>query len=152
MSDEPGDLLGVLATRIEEKFQMSLPTLRRAVAIAPHASPDAAETVRWYGLLTTAQEALERAEDALVAALGTEPRGELDDPVMEFAHRVNTAVDIRDGRATVLRFLLDPDTPDRRGPSARYGTAPTLRRGPALTTGVPARPAAAVPEVRGVPR
>ncbi|WP_329558853.1 hypothetical protein OG711_07820 [Streptomyces uncialis] len=152
MSDESDDVMGVLKDRIEERFQMTLPALRRAVAAAPHASAEAVEAVRWYGLLTTAQEALQRAEDALVTVLMAEPGGELDDPAMEVAHRVNAAVDLRDGRAMVLRFLLDPDAPGKHGPGAWRGSTPAPRRGPAPNTTVPARPAVPVSEVRGVSR
>ncbi|MFD4829191.1 hypothetical protein ACFWPV_04940 [Streptomyces uncialis] len=152
MSDESDDVMGVLKTRIEERFQMSLPSLGRAVTAAPHASAEAVAAVRWYGLLTTAQEALQRAEDALVTVLMTEPDGELDDPAMEVAHRVNAAVDLRDGRAMVLRFLLDPDAPGKHGPGSWRGSAPAPRRGPAPTTTVPARPAVPLSEVRGVSR
>ncbi|WP_406401938.1 hypothetical protein [Streptomyces uncialis] len=149
MSDDSDDVMGVLATRIEERFRMSLPALRRAVAVAPHASPDAAEAVRWYGLLATAQESLDRAEDALVAVLMAEAPGELDDPAMEAAQRVNTGVDVRDGRAMVLRFLLDPDAPGRRGPGVWRGSAPAARRGQAPTTSIPARPGLPVSKVQG---
>ncbi|MFD9715822.1 hypothetical protein [Streptomyces sp. NPDC059076] len=143
MSDASGEVMGVLAARIEERFEMSLPALRRAVMVAPHASPTATETVRWYSLLATAQEAVERAEDALVTVLMNEAPGELDDPAMELAHRVNAAVGIRDGRAMVVRLLLDPQVPGNRSPAAR--------RGPTPTTTAPARPATPA-EARGVSR
>ncbi|MGW1974180.1 hypothetical protein [Streptomyces sp. NPDC001889] len=150
MPDESDDVMGVLAARIEEKFQMGLPALRRAVAFAPHASPAATEAVRWYALLATAQEALGRAEDALVEVLMSKPPGELDDPVMQLAHRVNAAFDIRDGRAMVLRQLLDPQAPGT--PGVWRGTAATARRGPAPTTSTPARPALPMPEIRRAAR
>lgn len=145
MSDEPDDVMRILTGQIEERFGMSVPSLRRAVAFAPHASPAAVEVVRWHGLLTTAQSALERAEDALVAVLDTVP-GDLaedHDRIMYFANRVNEAVDLRDGRASVLRFLLDPDAPAKYGPAAWRGAVPAHRQGkPALGTTTPSLPTA----------
>ncbi|WP_411140960.1 hypothetical protein [Streptomyces sp. x-80] len=151
MSDDVGDVMGVITEQIERRFHMSLPELRRAVAAAPQAHREATEAVRWYGHLAQAQEALEKAEDALVAVLGTET-GELDDPAMALAHQVNAAVTVRDGRAMVVRFLLDPDAPGRRGPGAWRDVAASAHRGPALQTSSPARPVVPAASVRGVSR
>ncbi|MFF0448049.1 hypothetical protein ACFYT4_16840 [Streptomyces sp. NPDC004609] len=151
MSDEADDVMRVLTEQIEARFGMSVPSLRRAVAFAPHASPAAVEVVRWHGLLATAQSALERAEDALVTVLDTVP-GDLSedhDRIMHFANRVNESVQIRDGRASVLTFLLDPDAPGKDGPAAWRGAVPAHRRGkPALPTTTPAAPAAPSAPVR----
>ncbi|MGW5679814.1 hypothetical protein ACWEV4_32855 [Streptomyces sp. NPDC003860] len=139
MSD---DVMRVLTDEIEARFGMSVSSLRRA-AFTPRASPEAVEVVRWHGLLATAQSALERAEDALVAVLETVP-GDLEedhDRIMAFANRVNDAVGIRDGRARVLTFLLDPNAPDKRGPDAWHGAVPAHRRDkPALPTTAPVLP------------
>ncbi|MYS66495.1 hypothetical protein GTW66_21485 [Streptomyces sp. SID5473] len=150
----------VFTRRIEERFGMGLSALRRAVAAAPHASPEAVEAVRWHGLLATAQSALERAEDALVAVLDTSPTPadlvEDHERVMLFASRVNEALGIRDGRATVLRFLLDPDTPGTHGPAAWRGAVAAHRRGnpalPTTTPTVPHAPSALAPVRRGKAR
>ncbi|WP_367437989.1 hypothetical protein [Streptomyces celluloflavus] len=142
--------MGVITEQIERRFHMSLPELRRAVAAAPQAHPEATDVVHWHGLLTKAQEALETAEDALVAVLGAEP-GELDDPAMNLARQVNAAVSVRDGRAMVVRFLLDPDAPGKRGPGAWRGAVQAAGRGPALPTSPPVRPAPAA-SVRGMSR
>ncbi|AJC55040.1 hypothetical protein [Streptomyces sp. 769] len=152
MPDAVDDVMGVVTQQIEDRFQMPLSDLRRAVAAAPRANDDATAVVKWYGLLTEAQEALEKAEDALVAVLGSVP-GELDDPAMALAHQVNAAVAVRDGRAMVVRHYLDPHSIGRRGPGAWRGTEAAPRRGPALqTTAAPAPdPAPSVP-VRGVSR
>ncbi|MEU5162326.1 hypothetical protein AB0G74_22350 [Streptomyces sp. NPDC020875] len=156
MADDAG-VMRVFTQQIEERFGMGLPSLRRAVAVAPHASPAAVEVVRWHGLLATAQSALERAEDALVAVLDTVP-GDLaedHDRIMVFATRVNEAVGLRDGRASVLRFLLDPDTPDTYGPAAWRGAVPAHRRPgePELRTTAPSLPTApSAPARRGAAR
>ncbi|MFF3556175.1 hypothetical protein ACFYXL_22535 [Streptomyces tsukubensis] len=150
MADEPDDVMRVLTGQVEERFGMSVTSLRRAVAFAPHVSPAAVEVVRWHGLLTTAQSALERAEDALVGVLDTVP-GDLaedHDRIMSFATRVNEAVDLRDGRASVLRFLLDPDAPATYGPAAWRGAVPAHRQGkpalPTTTSALPTAPSASV--------
>jgi hypothetical protein len=143
VSDESDDVMRVLTEQIESRFGMSVTSLRRAVAFAPHVSPPAVEVVRWHGLLATAQSALERAEDALVAVLDTVP-GDLEedhDRIMYFANRVNESVQIRDGRASVLTFLLDPEAPGTHGPAAWRGAVPAHRQGkPALPTTTPALP------------
>lgn len=139
------DVIGVLTERIEQRFEMSLGDLAAAVAAAPQANPAATEIVHWHGLLTDAQADLERAEDELLAALATQ-HGEVDDPTVALAYRVNEAVTVRDGRAMTVRFLLDPDEALR----ARFAAHGTLRetagarRGPAVTTSpaIPTAPAA----------
>ncbi|MEU2874114.1 hypothetical protein ABZ769_33785 [Streptomyces olivoreticuli] len=151
MPDDADDVMGVITEQIESRFHMSLPELRRAVAAAPQANREATEVIHWHGLLEQAQGVLERAEDDLVAALGTQP-GELDDPAMGLAHRVNTAVAVRDGRAMVVKFLLDPDAPGKHGPGARRGASAGARRGPALQTSPPALPAVPAAPVRGAAR
>ncbi|MFI1890248.1 hypothetical protein [Streptomyces jumonjinensis] len=156
MADEADDVMRALTEQIEERFGMSLPSLVRAVAFAPHASPAVVEVVRWHGLLAAAQSALERAEDALVAVLDTVP-GDLSDDhdrIMYFANRVNESVQIRDGRASVLTFLLDPDAPGKQGPAAWRGTVPAHRRGkPVLQTTTPAvSTVLSAPVGRGVAR
>ncbi|WP_328337007.1 hypothetical protein [Streptomyces violaceus] len=137
--------MGVITQQIEARFQMPLTDLRRAVAAAPQANMEATGVVRWYGLLAEALDVLETAEAALVAVLGTEP-GELDDPAMELAHQVNTAVAVRDGRALVVTYLLDPKVPGKRDPR---GPAPAVLRGPALSTAPATVPGARAVPVRG---
>ncbi|MEU6148036.1 hypothetical protein ABZ848_47845 [Streptomyces sp. NPDC047081] len=139
------DVMGVVTERIEERFQMPLADLRRAVEAAPQANPDATSVVHWYGLLAESQDALDTAEDALAAALGTQP-GELDDRTMELAHQVNVAVATRDGRVMVVDYLLDPLAPGKRGPGVWRGADPAARRAPALPTSAPV-----LPDTRGVP-
>ncbi|PZT68334.1 hypothetical protein DN402_09020 [Streptomyces sp. SW4] len=153
MSDDADDVMGVITQQIETRFQMPLADLRRAVAAAPHASNDATVVVKWYGMLAEAQEVLEKAEDALVAALDSAPGDVLDDPVMELAHQVNAAVAVRDGRAMVVRHYTDPNSPGRRGPGAWRGAETASRRGPALQTApvASASPTPSVP-VRGAVR
>ncbi|MFC9131362.1 hypothetical protein ACFT4A_31605 [Streptomyces sp. NPDC057099] len=136
------DVVGVLTEQIETRFGMDLDRLKAAVAAAPAANRDATDIVRWHGLLTESQAALDRAEDALVAALQTQP-SEVDDPTMDLAHRVNAAVTTRDGRALVVRWLLDPNAPGKQGLAAdrlarlNRGT----HKGPAVQTSAPRRPA-----------
>ncbi|GHD79380.1 hypothetical protein ACFQL8_19305 [Streptomyces goshikiensis] len=147
MPEELDDVLGTFARQIESRFQMPLHQLRRAVTAAPQANPEATAMARWYGLLEEAQEALSTAEDHLLAALDRAPAGELEDPVMALADRVNTLVAVRDGRAMVVRHLLDDNAPGRRAQGVWRGAA---RTGPAIVTTPVARTAAlpAVP-VRG---
>jgi len=92
------DVLGVLTEQIQSRFQMPIAELCRAVAAAPQAHPDATTIVRWHGLLTEAQQVLDRAEDALAEALAqhvdTVPDGEfveLPEQVMQLADMVNIA-------------------------------------------------------------
>ncbi|MER5828696.1 hypothetical protein ABT086_42510 [Streptomyces mirabilis] len=145
MSEFSEDVIGVVTERIEDRFQMPLADLRRAVQAVPQAHPEATSVVHWYGLLAETQDALETAEDALVEALVTQS-GELDDSAMELAHQVNAAVTARDGRAMVVDYLLDPHAPGKRGPGAWRGADPASRRAPALPTSAPA-----LPETRGNP-
>ncbi|WP_405421472.1 hypothetical protein [Streptomyces erythrochromogenes] len=146
MPEELDDVLGAFAQQIESRFQMPLHQLRGAVKSTPEANARATTMVRWFGLLEEAQGALANAEDALLAALDRAPAGELEDPVMALADQVKTLVAVRDGRAMVVRHLLDDNAPGNRTNPWR-GAA---RTGPAIATTPVARPAAvpAVP-VRG---
>ncbi|MFF2567310.1 hypothetical protein [Streptomyces sp. NPDC058084] len=143
--DGTEDVVGVLTEQIEARFGMSMDQLTAAVAAKPAAHPDATDVVKWHGLLTESQAVLDRAEDALLAALETQP-SEVDDPTMDLAHRVNTAVTARDGRALVVRWLLDPDAPGKKELAAeRLARAHrTGRTGPAVQTSPPYRPATAL--------
>ncbi|MFW6724202.1 hypothetical protein ACHZ98_29440 [Streptomyces sp. MAR4 CNY-716] len=126
------DVVNVLTERIEAQFDMGMGELKAAVAARPDANPQAAAVVKWHGLLVEAQEVLDRAEDDLLAALDTQP-GQLDDPTMDLAQFVNAALTARDGRALVVRYILDPDAPGKQ-------TTPR-RKGPAVQTTAPTRPA-----------
>ncbi|MFJ4973274.1 hypothetical protein [Streptomyces sp. NPDC088755] len=152
MPDASEDVMSVLTERIENRFQMPLADLRRAVEAAPQANPEATTLVHWYGLLTETQQALDTAEDALVEALGTQPADVLDDPVMELAHQVNSAVASRDGRAMVVNYLLDPNAPGKRGPGMWRGASLAARRAPALPTSPPRLPSARNTTARGAAR
>ncbi|MGW3056486.1 hypothetical protein ACWC98_11175 [Streptomyces goshikiensis] len=147
MPEELDDVLGTFARQIESRFQMPLHHLRHAATAAPQANPEATTVARWYGLLEGAQESLSTAEDHLLAALDRAPAGELEDPVMALADRVNTLVAVRDGRAMVVRHLLDDNARGNRAQGAWRGAA---RTGPAIATTPVDRPAAvpAVP-IRG---
>ncbi|CAL9414997.1 hypothetical protein [Streptomyces sp. enrichment culture] len=140
IADESADVVGVLTERIEARFDMGMDQLRAAVAAAPTANPDATDVVKWYGLLEEAQSMLERAEDDLLAALQTQP-SEVDDPTMGLAHRVNAAVTARDGRAMVVRWLLDPDALGKKDLAAERLARLRPRSGPAVQTSAPHRPA-----------
>ncbi|AKH83939.1 hypothetical protein AA958_19020 [Streptomyces sp. CNQ-509] len=127
------DIVSVFTERVEAQFDMTIGELKAAAAARPDANPHATDVVRWHGLLVDAQEVLDSAVDDLRAALDTQP-GQLDDPTMDLAQWVNAAVTARDGRALVVRYLLDPDA---------LGNHTTPRRkGPAVQTTAPARPAA----------
>ncbi|GAA3196418.1 MULTISPECIES: hypothetical protein [Streptomyces] len=139
-SDGAEDVVGVLTERIEAHYSMDMGQLKAAVAAAPTANPDAADIVKWHGLLVQAQSVLERAEDDLLAALETQA-SEVDDPTMGLAHRVNTAVTVRDGRAGVVRWLLDPDAPGKKGLAAERLARLRRRTGPAVPASAPHRPA-----------
>ncbi|MFD5656209.1 hypothetical protein [Streptomyces hirsutus] len=145
--------MGVLTEQIEQRFGMNIGTLKAAVTAAPDANRQATDIVRWHGLLTESQTVLERAEDDLLRALETQPT-EVDDPTMELAHRVNAAVSTRDGRAMVVRWLLDPDAPGKRGPTADWLARLNRgrRQGPAVPTSAPARPATATTTGQGALR
>ncbi|MFC5958582.1 hypothetical protein ACFP51_30345 [Streptomyces pratens] len=144
MSDDADDVVGVLTEQIKQRFGMNIGTLKAAVTAAPDANRQATDVVRWHGLLAESQTVLEHAEDDLLRALETQP-SEVDDPTMDLAHRVNAAVSTRDGRAMVVRWLLDPDAPGKRGPAAdRLARLHRSQRpGPAVPTSAPARPATA---------
>ncbi|MFI0119871.1 hypothetical protein [Streptomyces globisporus] len=152
MPDASEDVMSVLTERIEDRFQMPIADLRRAVEAAPQANPEATALVHWYGLLTETQQVLDTAEDALVEALGTQPADVLDGPVMELAHQVNSAVASRDGRAMVVNYLLDPNAPGKRGPGTWRGASPAARRAPALPTSPPTLPSARNTTARGAAR
>ncbi|MDX2821049.1 hypothetical protein PV416_08085 [Streptomyces ipomoeae] len=154
MSDDIEDVVGVLTEQIERRFEMSMDELTAAVAAAPDANPEATDIVKWHGLLAESQAALGRAEDDLLAALQTQP-SEVDDPTLDLAHRVNAAVTTRDGRALVVRWLLDPDAPGKKDLAAERLARLNRgsRRGPAVPTSAPvARPATAPATGRGVLR
>ena len=140
ISDDAEDVVGVLTERIEARFAMDMDQLKAAVSAAPTAHPDATEVVRWHGLLVEAQSVLDRAEDDLLAALETQP-SEVDDPTMGLAQRVNAAVTARDGRALVVRWLLDPDAPGKKDLAAERLARLRPRTGPAVHTSAPHRPA-----------
>ncbi|MGW5442801.1 hypothetical protein [Streptomyces asiaticus] len=140
ISDDPEDVVGLLTERIEARFAMDMDQLKAAVAAAPAANPDATDVVRWHGLLVEAQSVLDRAEDDLLAALETQP-SEVDDPTMGLAHRVNAAVTARDGRAMVVRWLLDPDAPGRKGLATERLARLRSRSGPAVQSSAPHRAA-----------
>ncbi|MFD4577455.1 hypothetical protein ACFWNK_34260 [Streptomyces sp. NPDC058417] len=146
-SEDSADVVGMLAEQIESHFGMSMTQLTAAVAAAPTANPDATSIVRWHGLLVEAQSVLERAEDDLLAALQTQP-SDVDDPTMDLAHRVNVAVTARDGRALVVRWLLDPDAPGKKGAAAERLARLRPRTGPAVQATAPNRAAGAPATLR----
>lgn len=139
ISDDAEDVVGVLTDRIEARFAMDMYQLKAAVAAAPTANPDATDVVRWHGLLVKAQAVLDRAEDDLLAALETQP-SEVDDPTTGLARRLNAAVTARDGRAMVVRWLLDPDAPGKKDLAAERLARLRPRTGPAVQTSAPQRP------------
>ncbi|MFE0187983.1 hypothetical protein [Streptomyces sp. NPDC058989] len=153
MPDGIDDVLEVITQQIENRFRMSLPELQQAVQAAPQANPDATDVVKWHGLLIESQTALERAEDNLLAALESQP-SEVDDPTLDLAHRVNVAVAARDGRATVVRWLLDPAAPGKQGLAAERlaRLSRGAPKGPAVQTSAPIRPATAPATGRGALR
>lgn len=140
ISDDAEDVVGVLTEQIEARFAMDMDQLKAAVAAAPTANPDATDVVKWHCLLVESQSVLERAEDDLLAALDTQP-SEVDDPTMGLARRVNMAVATRDGRAMVVRWLLDPDAPGKKGLAAERLARLRVRTGPAVPTSAPCPPA-----------
>ncbi|GAU70722.1 hypothetical protein SSP35_22_00250 [Streptomyces sp. NBRC 110611] len=153
MSDGIEDVVGVLTEQIECRYAMSMDELTAAVAAAPDANPEATDVVKWHGLLTESQAALERAEDRLLGALETRP-SEVDDQTRALAHRVTSAVTARDGRAMVVRWLLDPDAPGKQGLAAERlaRLSRGSRKGPAVPTSAPARPGMAPARGRGALR
>ncbi|MFB7630492.1 hypothetical protein ACFC0M_06020 [Streptomyces sp. NPDC056149] len=146
MSDDMENVVGMLTEQIERRFAMSMQELKSTVAVAPEANREATELVRWHGLLTESEQTLARAEDALLAALETQP-DVVDDPTMALAHRVNVAVAARDGRAMVIRWLLDPNGYGKHGIEAERlaRLSRGARTGPAVSTSAPPRPATPVP-------
>ncbi|MFJ7164086.1 hypothetical protein ACIQUV_01100 [Streptomyces globosus] len=136
------DVVGVLTARIEAHLGMDMDHLKAVVTDDP-ANPYVTDIVKWHGLLVDAQAVLDRAEDDLLAALETQP-SEVDDPTMDLAHRVNAAVTARDGRALVVRWLLDPDAPGKKGLANERLARLRSRTGPAVQTS-PARRPAGVP-------
>ncbi|MGW0137527.1 hypothetical protein [Streptomyces calvus] len=152
ISNGTEDVVGVLAEQIEVRFGMDIDRLKAAVAAAPTANPAAADVVKWHGLLLASQAVLNRVEDDLLAALETQP-SEIDDPTMDLAHRVNAAVTARDGRAMVIRWLLDSHAPGQQDLAAeRLARFRGTGRGPAVSTSPPPRPATVPQAGRGVLR
>ncbi|MGW4345304.1 hypothetical protein ACWEL8_09530 [Streptomyces sp. NPDC004690] len=133
ISEDAMDVVGVLTDRIEAHFGMSIDHLKAAVAAAPAANRAATAVVKWHGLLVESQTALDRAEDDLLAALKTQP-SQVDDPTMALAERVGVAVTMRDRRAQIMRWLLDPDAMGSTDNAAQR----TLT-GPAVPTSTPHR-------------
>ncbi|MFB4420703.1 hypothetical protein C5F59_006375 [Streptomyces sp. QL37] len=140
ISVDAEDVVGVLTERIEARFDMDMEHLQAAVAAAPTANPDATDIVKWHGHLVAAQAVLNRAEDDLLTALETQQHSEVDDPTMGLAHRVNAAVATRDGRAIVVRWLLDPDALGKKDLAAERLARLRPRTGPAVQTSAPQRP------------
>ncbi|MEU3529075.1 hypothetical protein AB0E62_35350 [Streptomyces sp. NPDC038707] len=136
------DVVGVLTAQIEARFGMSIDHLKAAATAAPAANSDATDIVKWHGMLLESQAALDRAEDALVAVLESQP-SEVDDPTMELSHRVDKAVTVRDGRAMVVRWLLDPTAVGKHDQAARLLARFGQRQGPAVPTSPAPRPATA---------
>ncbi|MFJ9900741.1 hypothetical protein ACIQPR_46200 [Streptomyces sp. NPDC091280] len=152
ISDGTVDVAVVLTEQIEARFGLSMEQMKAAVAAAPDANPDATDIVHWHGLLLESQTVLDRAEHDLMVVLEAQP-----DPVADRTHalvrRVEAAVVARDGRAQALRWYLDPAVPVQQGlaadPRARIRAA---RRGPAVPTSAPPRPADAPQAAKGVKR
>jgi len=140
-------VLEVLAAEVRERFGHSLEDLRTLAAAQPEQVPGASEVLRWFDQVTEAQQFLEDAESALVDVLATAGTDSLTEDQMDLARTVDAAVTVRDGRALVVRFLLDPDAPGKQSGASR-GEALGVRRPPALTTGMPPRPAAPAVGVR----
>jgi hypothetical protein len=137
-------VLEVLAAEVRERFGHSLGDLRTLTAAQPDLTPGASEVLRWFDQVTEAQKFLEDAENALVDVLVTGDTEPLTDDQMVLAATVDAAVTVRDGRALVVRFLLNPDAPGKQDGAAR-GEALGVRRPPALTTSMPPRPATPAP-------
>ncbi|MER5202221.1 hypothetical protein [Streptomyces sp. NPDC002825] len=134
------DVVGVLTARIEAHLGTNMDHLKAVVTDDPAANPYVTDIVKWHGLLLDAQAVLDRAADDLLAALETQP-SEVDDPTMDLAHRVNAAVTTRDGRALVVRWLLDPDAPGKKGLATERLARLRSRTGPAVQTSPACRPA-----------
>ncbi|MFE4632266.1 hypothetical protein ACFRJ1_02650 [Streptomyces sp. NPDC056773] len=129
------DVMGVLTQHIEAAFQQPLDDLRRVATATGRVHP-ATEVLHWYGLTAEAQAVVDRAENTLLAAIGPAP-GELTPAQMAIAHQVNTAVAARDGRAMVLRHLLDPNARQ-----VWRGQRPQARIATQIPTALPPRPPA----------
>lgn len=140
-------VLEVLAAEVSERFGCRLEDLRALAAAEPDQVPGAGEVLRWFDQVTEAQQFLEAAEDALVDVLATADTDTLTEDQMDLAATVDAAVTMRDGRALVVRFLLNPDAPGKQSGAAK-GEALGARRPPALTTSMPPRPAAPAAGVR----
>lgn len=125
MPDTPDtDIVPLFVTQIEARFGLALAELALAVGAAPRANPGASHVIHTYSLLAEAQSALETAEDVLVAELQRSAGDLLDDPVMDLAHQVYEAVELRDARAAALKVLLDAPAPQTRPrPVARLTTS-----------------------------
>lgn len=136
------DVVDVLTQQIEAHFGMGLDELKAAVDAAPAAHPTATVVVKWHGLLRESQTVLDQAEDDLLAALESQP-SEVDDPTLDLAHRVDAAVTARDGRAMVIRWLLDPHASGQQDATERWARTRGRRQGPAVPTSAPPRPATA---------
>ncbi|MFD3760523.1 hypothetical protein [Streptomyces sp. NPDC058622] len=136
------DVMGVLTRHIEAAFQRPVDDLRQVAAASGRVHP-ATEVLHWYGLTAEAQTVVDRAENALLAAIGPVP-GELTPSQMAIAHQVNTAVAARDGRAMVLRHLLDPNARHVWG-----GERPQSRIASRASTALPPRPPASVGRATG---
>ncbi|MEC3997177.1 hypothetical protein VSR01_28215 [Actinacidiphila sp. DG2A-62] len=144
-------MVEVLAAEVRDRFGHSVEDLRALVNSAPDRVRGASEVLRWFDQLTEAQQFLEEAEEALVDALVANGTDALTEDQMDLARTVDAAVTLRDGRALVVRYLLDPDAPGKRTGAAR-GEALGVRRSAALSTSVPPRPAAPAPASAGVRR
>jgi hypothetical protein len=130
----------VLRASIEGHFGAPVEQLERDVAADPRAHTEAATILRWHRMLAESQAALERAEDRLVAALQTQH--DVDDPTMDLARAVDRAVTARDGRASVVRWLLDPDALGKKDYEAeqRRRPGPAVATSPPPSLGAPASP------------
>jgi hypothetical protein len=139
-----GDVVGVLTAQIETRFGMSIDQLRAAVAAAPTANPTASDVVKWHGQLLEAQAVLDRAEHDLLTVL-QHPHPDAAGPSRDLVSRVEAAVSSRDGRALVVRWLLDSTAPGQRDMAAeRLARSRGARwNGPAVPTTAPPRSATA---------
>ncbi|MER6531708.1 hypothetical protein [Streptomyces sp. NPDC001508] len=140
--NDTDDVVGLITQQIEQRFGMSLSDLKSAVAAAPDANPEATDVVRWHELLNESQAALDRAEEALIAALQKQP-AETDELLTGLTDRVKDAVTGRDNRAQALLWQLDPQARGKQdlATERRARQASAARRGPAVTTSPPVRPA-----------
>ncbi|MFC9431578.1 hypothetical protein [Streptomyces sp. NPDC056987] len=142
ISDGTEDVVGVLTTRIEAHFGMSMDQLKAAVAASPTAHRDASAFVAWHTLLVHSQTVLDRAEAELLAALETQPGEGVDDPTMALVRRVEQAVTVRDQWAVAVRRILAPHALGPDEARAETSTLAGERPGPAVpTTPAPAPPA-----------